>query len=151
MRCLLHILLVLSLMLSATQANSSADEFSIWLERTGCLGSCPEYKVTIRGNGSVRYEGQWYVRIKGTRESSIPIESVQRLIRKVRDEDFFSWEEKKMVCLDFPEVNITVTLNGQTKHVLEGCNTPGKILRLADEIDKISGAKRWVGHHVSSP
>jgi hypothetical protein len=30
--------------------------------------------------------------------------------------------------------------------VLEGCNSPGKILRLANEVDRISGAERWVGH-----
>ncbi len=50
-----------------------------------------------------------------------------------------------MVCVDFPEARITATLNGQHKHVLEGCNSPGQVLTLADEIDRISGTRAWVG------
>lgn len=129
---------------SGAQTNAS-DNFSITLERTGCLGSCPVYKVTILGDGSVRYEGEDYVRIKGIHEKTIPISAVQKLVQKLRYEGFFRWEEAKTVCLDFPDVNITATLDGQSKHVLEGCNTPGKVLRLAYEIDRITGAKRWIG------
>jgi hypothetical protein len=86
------------------------------------------------------------VRIEGIRKSTIPSSDVQKLVRKLRDEDFFDWEEKKQVCIDFPEVNITAVLKGHHKHVLEGCNSPGRVLELADEIDRISGAKRWVGN-----
>jgi len=141
--CVLFILLILH---SAAQTSGTADDFSITLERVGCLGSCPDYKITILGNGSVRYEGRAYVRNEGIRNRAIPAADVQKLIQKLRDEAFFEWEEKKEVCIDFPEVHITATLKGQRKHVLEGCNSPGKVLKLADEIDKVSGAKRWVGN-----
>ncbi len=130
---------------SAAQTSGTAGDFSITLERVGCLGSCPDYKITILGNGSVRYKGRGYVRNKGMRNGAIPAADVQKLIQKLRDEDFFDWEEKKQVCIDFPEVHITVTLKGQRKQVLEGCNSPGKVLELADEIDRVSRSKRWVG------
>ncbi|MGA3052803.1 MAG: DUF6438 domain-containing protein [Candidatus Korobacteraceae bacterium] len=136
---------ILVALLSAAQTGPVADDFSVTLERVGCLGSCPDYKVTILANGSVEYEGRAYVRIEGTRRSTIPASTVQTLVKKLRDEDFSHWEEKKQVCLDFPEVHITVMMNGRRKHVLEGCNSPGKVLALADEIDKISGTKHWVG------
>lgn len=74
-------------LLSEAQTSSPAGDFSITLERVGCLGTCP----------------------------------------------------------DFPEVDITVTLNGQQKSVLEGCSSPGKVLAPAHEIDRISGTKHWVG------
>ena len=130
---------------SLAQTSAPADDFSITLERLGCLGSCPDYKVTILGDGSVKYDGRAYVRIEGVRDNTIQGSAVQKLVQKLRDDEFFGWEEKKEVCLDFPEVDITVTLNGHRKRVLEGCNSPGKVLRLADEIDRISGAKRWIG------
>jgi len=120
-------------------------DFSITLDRTGCLGDCPDYKVTILGDRSVLYEGRWYVRTKGVRKSTVSQSDVEKLIRTLQDEHFFSWIEKKMVCVDYPEVHIAATLNGQRKQVLEGCNSPGKVLRLAKEIDKMSGTKRWVG------
>lgn len=82
--------------------------------------------------------------IEGVREQTIPQADVHKLIRKLGDEHFFHWEEKKQVCVDFPEVLITATLNGQRKQVLEGCNSPGNVLNLANEIDRIFGATRWV-------
>jgi hypothetical protein len=48
--------------------------------------------------------------------------------------------------VDGPEVKITATLNGKHKQVLEVCNEPGKVLELAEELDRISGSKRWGGN-----
>ena len=127
------------------QTHSVPPGFSITLERTGCLGSCPEYKVTILADGSVHYNGEFHVHVKGARSKTIPVSNVERLVRRLQNEDFFTWEEKKEVCLDFPEVHITVTLNGQHKHVLEGCNEPGRVLSLADTVDEVAGIKRWAG------
>ena len=131
--------------LAEAQPSSPVVRFFITLERIGCFGSCPDYKVTILGNGSVQYIGRAYVRVDGIRTRTVPVKAVQRLIERLRDEDFFHWEEKEQVCLDFPEVQITVSLNGQQKRVLEGCNSPVKVLALAHEIDKVSGAQHWAG------
>ena len=137
------VFLFLALRLDA-QTTATTSDFSITLERVGCLGECPDYIVTIFGDGSVQYEGRAYVHTEGVRKKTIPASSVQKLIKELRNEGFFQWEEKKTVCLDFPEVHITATLKDQHKHVLEGCNTPGPVLNLADEIDRISGARAWV-------
>ena len=120
-------------------------DFSITLERTGCVGSCPGYKVTILADGSVQYDGEYYVHVEGTRSATIPASNVEKLAARLQNENFFNWEEKKLTCLDFPEVHITVTLNGQHKHVFEGCNEAGPVLALADAVDKIAGTKQWVG------
>src|SRR5208282_153259 len=138
-------LLFLGLQLSA-QSNASAPEFSITLERTGCLGFCPWYSVTILNDGSVRYEGTAYVHVEGIRKKTISLSGVNKLIHKLQDEDFFHWAEKTGICVDNPEVRITASLHGQRKQVLEGCSAPGKVLALAEEIDTISGTKSWVGN-----
>ena len=93
----------------------------------------------------MEYKGRYHVAVEGVRKHTIPLSDVRKLIGKLGDEDFFHWAEKDQVCLDFPEVHITAILNGQRKQVLEGCNSPGKVLELADEIDKISGTNPWVG------
>jgi hypothetical protein len=140
--CTVFLLLALQ---SVAQTRSATSDFSITLERVGCLGSCPDYTVTILADGSVQYEGRDYVQTEGIRKKTIPASEVQKLIEELSDKHFFQWQEKKMVCVDFPEVHITATLKGQHKHVLEGCNSPGQVLSLADDIDRISGAKVWVG------
>jgi hypothetical protein len=134
--------LVVTAALCAQDLATLAD-FSITLRRLGCLGSCPDYEVTIWGNGRVRYQGHAYVRVKGVRERTIPLPNVQKLVRRLQDEHFFQWDETDLVCLDFPEVHITASAGAQRKHVLEGCNKPGKILAIAHEIDRISETARW--------
>jgi Domain of unknown function (DUF6438) len=132
--------------LLTAQTSSVPSDFSITLERTDCLGSCPGYDVTILADGSVHYNGKFYVHVKGARSKIIPVSNVEKLVQTLLDENFFAWEEKKGACLDFPDVSITVTLNGQHKHVYEGCNRPGQVLKLADTVDKVAGIKGWAGH-----
>jgi hypothetical protein len=144
MRITLFIAAILIALPLTAQPSISAGDFSITLERTGCLGTCPDYKVSIQSDGALKYEGRFYVHVKGIREKKVPLQVVQRLAQKLREEDFFRWEEKKVVCIDFPETHITATLNGTRKHVVECCNTPGKILKLANEIEMITGVKRWI-------
>jgi hypothetical protein len=124
--------------------SATASDFSITLERIGCVGSCPDYKVTIQSDGSLQYEGRAYVHVEGIRNKKLPSAAVQKLARTLEEEGFFNWEEKETVCVDFPETHITGTLNGARRHVVEGCNTPGKILKLANEIEKIAGVRRWI-------
>src|ERR1700677_2461142 len=56
--------------------NSGANDVSITLDRTGCLGFCPWYSVTILNDGSVRYEGKAYVHVEGVRRTKIPVSDV---------------------------------------------------------------------------
>ena len=144
-----HLLIVLLFALVlpgqfGAQAATPSDDFSITLRRVGCLGSCPDYEVTIRGNGQVRYQGNSYVHVEGVRDSKVTAAEVERLMKRLQDESFLQWEENDKVCLDLPAVHIIVRMSGQQKHVVEGCDKPGKILQLADEIDAIAGSKRWV-------
>jgi len=144
MRIALCIVLIFLALASSAQSRVPNDDFSLTLERTGCLGSCPDYKVSIQSDGTLHYEGRFYVRAKGIREKKLPLKIVQRLAKRLQEEDFFHWEQTGGVCLDTPETHITATLKGVQKHVMEGCNAPGKVRKLADEIEKIAGLKRWI-------
>lgn len=135
-------ILFLSLPLS-TLASASTDGFNLTLERTGCLGTCPDYKVTIQGDGSLEYEGRYYVHIKGIRQKKLSSTTVQKLEQILQEEDFFNWKAGG-TCLDTSETHITATLNGVQKHVMEGCNAQGKISKLANQIEKITGVRRWI-------
>ena len=41
---------------SAPFPDVDKDKLTISLQRTACFGSCPDYKVTIEGNGHVVFE-----------------------------------------------------------------------------------------------
>lgn len=119
------------------------DDFTLTLERTGCLGKCPDYKVTIHDNGTLRYEGRFYVHVKGIKEKRISEGVIEKLAKKLQQEDFFHWESGG-VCLDLPEIRITAALHGVRKEIVEGCDSDGKIAALANDIEKITGIKRWI-------
>jgi hypothetical protein len=144
MRLAVFFVLTCTGLLSVAQSSNSSNKFKITLERTGCLGSCPWYQVTILGNGNVKYKGTAYVRIEGVRQTTIPSTTVDKLIQELKNKDFFHWKNKTYVCVDFPEVQITATLDGQSHKIIEGCDTPGRVLALAKEIDAVSGVDRWV-------
>lgn len=146
MRSLVSAVFLLLALQSVAQTTSTTNDFSITLERVGCLGNCPAYTVTLFGDGSVHYEGKAYVRVEGIRKKTIRLSEVNQLISELFDEDFLHWNEKTVLCVDYPEVRITASLNGQRKQVLEGCSAPGKVLTLADKIDAISSTKSWVGN-----
>ena len=139
----LAVLLAAAIALRA-QDTAPRSGLSVVLTRSNCFGSCPEYEVTIWGSGRVRYQGREFVRVKGVRERTIPVPEVQKLVRRLQEEHFFQWDESDAVCLDFPEVHISASLGSQRRHVVEGCNRPGKVLSLAAEIDRIAGSQRWV-------
>lgn len=105
MRAVGSILFILVLQ-SAAQATSIADDFSITLERVGCLGSCPDYKITIAGDGLVRYEGRAYVRIEGIHDRRIPARDVQKLVQKLRDQDFFGGKKRDRPVSTFPRCTL---------------------------------------------
>ena len=86
--------LVLTLHLAA-QTHTPTEDFSIALERTSCLGSCPDYTVTIYGDGSVRYEGRAYVQIRGLRTRTIPVSAVRKLVEKLSKEGFSQLEGRE--------------------------------------------------------
>jgi hypothetical protein len=146
MRLTFTVVFVFLALQSVAQTTSTTSNFSITLERVRCLGNCPDYTVTILGDGSVHYEGKAYVRVEGIRKRTIPASDVNKLIRVLVDEDFLHWDEKTELCVDYPEVRITASLDGQRKQVLEGCSAPGKVLTLAGKIDAISGTTGWVGN-----
>jgi hypothetical protein len=69
----LHCVLVVAClaMASSAFAEQAADDAVITLERTVCYGTCPSYKVTLTGDGTVVYEGQNFVRVQGRQEKKI--------------------------------------------------------------------------------
>jgi hypothetical protein len=140
------VILALLVLFEATggQSQVSEQDFAITMERTACLGECPAYTVTIKADGSVQFVGEACVRVTGFRTKRVRRSAVQKLVLRLQKEDFWHWERPKLVCLDFSEVHITAVLNGQSNQVTEGCNSPGKILTLAKEIDNVAGTNAWI-------
>ena len=59
---------------------SEYKEVVITLERTLCYGLCPNYKLTIFGDGKVVYEGKNFVKVTGIQTAQISQNKVKELV-----------------------------------------------------------------------
>lgn len=118
----------------------------IQLIRHGCLGGCPQYSVTVYGNGRVVYEGREEVRVKGRARGKLSKKAVDDLMLKISEMDFFSYQPRPGTgCVtDGPTANITVSEPGRQKRIEDECIEGRQIEELEAEIDKAVHIQRWV-------
>ncbi len=122
-----------------TSADAAAPADAMFeLERTPCLGTCPVYTVSIRGDGSWRFAG-WYPH-KGCAEGKVAPAVVSSLADTARRVGFFGMKKEYTVPItDMPSTNTRVTLDGKTKRVhrygFDQSPVEKELVRLEDAID----------------
>lgn len=122
---------------------------SMTLERTGCMGSCPGYTVTVRGDGSVQYHGELYVLVPGDHRVWIKPERVAELLDDFRRADFLSAKPRYVLnATDGSSQTITLTYNNERWQVYSyfgrQAGLPDAVEALEDRIDEVAGTSRWV-------
>jgi Domain of unknown function (DUF6438) len=118
------------------------------MTRTPCFGSCSAYSVTVSGDGTVHYEGDYCVIAKGARTAHLPQKDVRALFEAFQHADFFSLRGKYdtgvtdwtgvIMSLHFDKWNWTVVdMQGTT-------DLPPAASQLPDLIDRAANTARWV-------
>lgn len=126
--------------------NSPAE---ITLVRTLCFGFCPDYTVTLTGDGQVRYEGRRFVNEVGIRTATVPREDVARLLERF---DAIGFErlndEYRGQMTDLPTTTVTLVRNGRRKTVVDyggvSAGMPREMRELQREIDRVAQTAQWV-------
>jgi len=121
----------------------------IVLARTACYGFCPDYTVTIAGDGAVRFVGRRFVDAIGERTAQIPAADVARLLDRFDAVGFESLRDVyRANVTDLPTYTIRLTRNGQTKTVVDyggvSAGMPPAVRELQDEIDRVARTAQWV-------
>ncbi|HYL92270.1 MAG TPA: ankyrin repeat domain-containing protein [Alphaproteobacteria bacterium] len=124
---------------------------SITLERTRCYGTCPDYTVTLGGDGNVRYMGRFYVEIPGAQTAKIQPEQIKELLAAFDAIHFFELQDKYIdPCTDNPTEFISLSVDGKSKRIENyfcGTAKPGPqadLATLARQIDSLAGTSRWI-------
>jgi hypothetical protein len=132
-------------------------ETLITLERTACYGSCPDYSLSIAGDGTVTYLGRSYVNIKGAASKQVAVSNVQALVDQMLQADYFELsvpvECSQGIFTDAPSATTSLLL-GQRTHTVEHyygnpC-APAALQVLEDAIDEAAGSAEWLKCHTSS-
>ena len=124
----------------------------ISLGRSGCYGSCPRYRVDIRGDGRVAYQGDAYTDVAGRHEYKIPVAGVAKLVDSLRAEDIWSLRPSyRAPITDNPDYELILTMGGQTHrlddYVGQMAGMPAVVSEFEDEVDKVARSGMWT--HLS--
>jgi hypothetical protein len=135
----------------------------IALRRTSCYGTCPDYRVEVRGDGRVSYRGFDDVLAQGEYHWRITPAAVTRLVDLARRADYFKLAGYYVAdASDMPSYTTRVSLGTQRKFVYDygGGRTSGvaasasfggpdpampqSVFELERAIDEVSGVASWV-------
>lgn len=147
-------LLLLLNIASAQSDDRPKSDLLITLERTECLGSCPVYKITIRGDGSVVYQGHKFVRVEGTRRTTVDPEKVLAIAQAFVDAGYFDLADHYRsiknpdgtvtVVTDLPTTYTSLMIDSRSKEVEDYVGAPKPLKELERKVDELAGSKRWV-------
>ena len=123
--------------------------YSIHLSRSGCYGSCPGYSVTIHGDGTVSYKGNWYVSIEGEHTAHVSPEAAHQLLDRFRSANFFALKsEYRAGVTDSPTYCLELVIGSRRKaitdYVGQWVGMPASVTELEDAVDQTADSARWV-------
>lgn len=142
------------------------NELKITLQRTACLGSCPDYTVTIDGQGNVvfrsqgeNFPGEFEVHrsfssndgilVSGVHTDKVEPGVVAELLERFREARFFSLkDEYRARITDNPAYILTIDTGTASKTVVdyvgERVGMPRVVTELQEVVDQAAGSARWV-------
>jgi hypothetical protein len=135
----------------------------ITMDKPQCQGFelCQIYKIAVKSDGSVLFEGLRNTKVKGKAKGKISEEKIKELIKEFEKANYFVLMDNYNIdtcpasMTDGSNVNTSIQINGRKKAVNHylGClygvndfeNPLFKLTELENKIREISGAKRWIG------
>jgi uncharacterized protein DUF6438/ankyrin repeat protein len=120
----------------------------ITLARTSCFGTCPSYKIEVRGDGSVLYEGRGNVTFTGAHRGLVPQSNVIELVKLFEQADYYSLlDEYRSNITDNATQITSISIDGRQKQVVDyvglQAGMPLAVKQLELAIDRLSGSERW--------
>jgi hypothetical protein len=129
----------------------------ITLQRGGCEKRCAVYKVVVFADGTVIYDGQYYVRKTGVVRDKVAVEQVRKLVDDFQAAGFFDLKDDygaattarcAEVRSDGPLAIMTVVSGGRSRSVTHDHRclgpVPSQLRELEDRIDRLANTVRWI-------
>lgn len=127
----------------------------ITLERTGCLGKCPVFKMALLSNGYVYFQGLHNVKRPGIHDTIFNKANLEILISKFYSSGFFNLRDKYDLtdCVgptDLSSVALMISTPDTGKKVsfYIGCMDYARegrlVTHLASGVEDISNVKGWI-------
>jgi hypothetical protein len=155
------LVIVFSVLLAAqTYPLSEVEVRLVHTPHGGCVGPCVQYAITVRGDGTVEYDGVGLV--EGKRTRTISVDEVVGLVNEFLHVRFFDAldtyrnpgstivRKGDTVILygsvggsDDPQTDLTLRIGDRRKTVTLYNNYPAELGRLPDLVERIGGPQVW--------
>lgn len=107
----------------------------------------PAYTVTIRGDGTVRYDGTANVAVTGTHIGHISSSAVKALLGYLSALDFMNLRDSYISSEDAPVNELSLSFDGTIKTIIERVGRlvgmPAAITPIEAQIDRLAGIEKW--------
>jgi len=141
---------------SAPVLAGGASDFEVQLQRQGCFGRCPSYRLSLSADGQVRFFGERHVGSLGEHQGQVALETVAALRAALQREPYAALNGRYTpddprcgpAATDMASVSIAIRETGVSRHIEHylGCSqAPASLRALAQAIDEAGGSARWIG------
>ena len=115
----------------------------ISLERTPCYGTCPIYKMEIFSDGSAFYHGEQFVDNKGNFEFSVSKETINYILKRAEEIDFFEMKDKYTANItDLPKTITFIRSGKDKKKIIDYYDAPKVLKEFESLIDSCIDYRR---------
>jgi hypothetical protein len=124
----------------------------IELARGPCFGSCPQYTITVQGDGRVEYLGrQRDSRFDSRKAGTIEREKILQILHMLDQVEFMALDDRAFSWgFDTPSVGVRIWEGGRTKRVVSDAGFVGSkngrqssFVNATQEIDGILESTQW--------
>ncbi|MGH7913041.1 MAG: DUF6438 domain-containing protein [Candidatus Binataceae bacterium] len=125
------------------------EKVHITLERSGCFGFCPGYRVELSGDGTAVYDGEGYVDVLGTHHYRIDPAKVAELVESARSKDLWSLRSHYTSGVtNNPGYAITIALGNDVHHIFDyvgrRVGMPQAVTAFEEEVDEAAQSHGWI-------
>jgi len=136
-------LLVLIVGCKSVQTQSD-DVPVIAMTKTLCMGTCPDYDISIFPDGKVVLNARQFLELQGNYESQLGEGQLEGLINKFETSGFDSFQRSyKSNRSDLPTTTVTFNYQGKTKKVVDYDGAPAELRGLEQEIHSLIDSLEW--------
>lgn len=129
----------------------------IVLQRGACEQRCAVYRLLLFADGTVIYDGEYFVRRRGLILDKVDVQAVRRLVDDFDAINYFSLKDQygytdtsgcTSAATDAPVAMTAIVTGGRSKGIIHhhrcGGTVPDQLTDLEDRIDRAVRSVRWL-------
>jgi len=115
------------------------ENFSITMSKGACLGTCPVYDGTVRGDRSIEYIGRLNTEREGNWKGMVDESDLCDLRTELDSKFVLSMKEDQMAeVMDAPATSLAITYKGQKRMIRWNMGTPEGLEKIVEIMKAIT-------------